>query len=250
MVGANLVREGIAASEAVKAESFAAPRRCRWVRRAIRSEARPGRKRSMKTCMLLLAIGLPLPATDVGAANCYRLRCPSSQSCQSYAVDSSGPCCCNVNCQGGPGEVSCSCTTSCSRSCSEACPSCPCGESGEGGFVYSPAAAERLRSEHPLTALLLANLRSPGTNQVRSTVAEGRASLGGGPELAYRVVLTATEGSVTAEFVFERVGAGPLPENVRVEVDSLGRALTTPLSDEEARRVAARAALVCGRTGS
>lgn len=195
--------------------------------------------------LVLMAAAVAAMASPPALADCYRLRCASSQSCQPYQTQSSNPCCCQVNCEGGPGGPSCSCTTSCTRSCSESCPGCPCGDSPSGGFLYVPEAGERLRGEHPLTALLLQNLRSGKTGRVQSTVAEGRASLAAGPDFGYKVVVSATEQSVVVDYVFERIGKGPRPDDVRVEVDRDGRAVVSPLSPEDIQRVVGRVAVDC-----
>jgi hypothetical protein len=88
---------------------------------------------------------------------------------------------------------------------------------------------------------VLQNLVHPKTGRVGSTVAEGKATLDGGPDLAYKILVRATKESLIIDYVFEQVGNGPLPDNVRVDVDAAGRALVIPLPEADAERVKTQA---------
>jgi hypothetical protein len=51
---------------------------------------------------------------------------------------------------------------------------------------------------------------------VASQTAEGIANYTAGGDYGYRAVITARKDVLTVDYVFERVGFGPLPDNVRV----------------------------------
>jgi hypothetical protein len=100
--------------------------------------------------------------------------------------------------------------------------------------------------EHPLSALVLRNLSSRGSLSVGSTVAEGKADLAGGAAFGYRVAVAADESFVTLRYVFEEIDEGPRPEPVQVELDVWGAVETSPLSDDEARKVLESVSSTCG----
>jgi hypothetical protein len=109
-----------------------------------------------------------------------------------------------------------------------------------GGFRVTPSARARVAEAHRLSPDILWILSGHLKGEFATVLPEGVASSGGGD---YRY----WEAGVVLDFVFERMGEGPLPDNVGVEIDQEGTTVVVPLSAERAKQVSKQVVASRGR---
>lgn len=205
-----------------------------------------------KATLGLTAAIFVLGLAGTGSAQpCMRLSCSSTQQCSVGTAGGSegGRCCCNVQCSQHEGTTTCACTTTCQRSCSVQCPGCPCDSLAalrpDEQFHVTSATAKALSEHHLLTKLILSNVTNSYARPVTSMATQGMTNFGEYGDYRYTAVVSATDTFLAVDYIFERVGFGPLPDNVRVEVDPAGNVTVLPLSSAEVALARVKASLAC-----
>lgn len=207
--------------------------------------------RTLNTFAIGLACCGFFAVSESEAQGCYRMRCSATNTCESYQEQpsQSGPCCCKVECQGGPQGPTCTCTTWCTTNCSLPCPSCShCTEqlaAGEQGFVLTPQAHKQVSKQDPLVAMILGNLSNGLSSPVYSGIAEGNSNVDTYYDYSYNVRITATRARVMMELVTFHPMDWPVREPMRVTIDEFGNVATTLLLPEEVKKVREEAVATC-----
>lgn len=201
-------------------------------------------------CLGLLAVG-------EAQAQCYRMQCDAQNKCKAEPSNQGGNCCCQVNCSGGEGGSTCTCTTSCLTPCGVSCPPCgACPESAAArgpGFVLSPERHALVGEKHMLAAQVLLNLSENLSNPVYSGVAEGRSNASKHRDYpfhysySYTVHIKATDSQAVMQFIFDIPEGASAPLPVRVTVDEAGNVVSASLSSQEAERIRSQTAAACSQ---
>jgi hypothetical protein len=183
--------------------------------------------------MLLLASGA---VSEVDAQYCIGIQCKADNTCGSNQGSTYRNCCCQPVC--GPfGCTSClqSCWTACHISCASiVCPNCkPTGGSSAeaAGFVVSPGLIEAAWGKHLVAGIVLHGraMTPQGEQQgsskkvIHSDLVRGGTSLFG-HQVGFDVSITSQPQYLRLDMAFDAERSnGPVPSNVRFEVDSSGK---------------------------
>lgn len=209
----------------------------------------------LSSIMLLLVYGA---VNEVSAQYCVGIYCKADNTCGNNQGATNRNCCCQPVC--GPfGCTSClqSCWTACHISCNQiVCPDCKpqgSGSSAEAqqGFVVSPGLIETAWARHVVAGIVLSGRAlTPKDEQHGSTkkvihtdfVSGGTSLLG--HQVGFDVNILSQQQYLRLDIAFDGERSdGPVPSDVRFEVDSAGEITITDLPSDGLTEIRRRLAV-------